>query len=99
MGTITQAFCATKITGVAGTGSGNVIDNSGLNDEILANFLEVAAVAIRGGGGDDAGPFVSSDQLTDAKSMFRIARFRPKRLTKFLWFCIFTWKVIRTPRS
>jgi hypothetical protein len=38
-------LCDEKGTGVAGTGSGNVIDNSGLKTRYWANFLEVAAVA------------------------------------------------------
>ena len=77
-------LCDEKGTGVAGTGSGNVIDNSGLKTRYWANFLEVAAVARSAAVAATTPSFASSSYtLADAKSMsFLLARSRPKRLDK-----------------
>ena len=63
-------LCDEKGTGVAGTGSGNVIDNSGLKTRYWANFLEVAAVARSAAVAATTPSFASSSYtLADAKSM------------------------------
>ncbi|CAL6426676.1 unnamed protein product [Bathycoccus prasinos] len=82
-------LCDEKGTGVAGTGSGNVIDNSGLKTRYWANFLEVAAVARSAAVAATTPSFASSSYtLADAKSMCVSTCPQPSETAgQVTWFC------------
>ena len=82
-------LCDEKGTGVNGTGSGNVIDNTGLKTRYWANFLEVAAVARAAAVAVTTPSFSSSSYtLADAKSMCVSTCPQPSTTDgNVTWFC------------